>query len=462
VRPTPHERAVKTLPWNWEQEHTAEMWTRRLIDRRHRSGWQQLVVALGLGGFVVGVYLIVVLGGGAIIGHLESPSVALSVLATAAVALLFAPVQAILEKATARAGARATPYEVLSRFSRDATGGFPTEGLPDRMAMLLAQGTGSRWAQVWLVVSGRLTLAATWPTDAEADQRPPHGESGGEGTSHGGRRLLAVRHGGNLLGVLRVQERPGLALTVVEERLFAGLAAQAGLVLRLVVVRAELEERHAELAARAEELKASRERLIETQDLERRRLERDIHDGAQQHLVALTLNLQLAQRVASHSPQRARRVLSEQAEAAHLAIETLSSLSRGIYPRTLAAEGLGPALRSALATSPIPVTVDTDGVGRLPASVEAALYFCCMEAVQNAAKHSGAGHVAVHLNGNSSGSQLTVTDDGTGFPDASDHVPGVGLTNMHDRMDAVGGAVSIDSLPARGTTVTAVVPTGVI
>ena len=138
------------------------------------------------------------------------------------------------------------------------------------------------------------------------------------------------------------------ALTAVEERLFAGLAAQAGLVLRLVGLRAELEDRHEELVARADELKASRERLIETQDAERRRLERDIHDGAQQHLVALTVNLRLAQTIAARSPERVASVLAEQADAARVAIETLSSLSRGIYPRLLADEGLVPALRFAV------------------------------------------------------------------------------------------------------------------
>jgi signal transduction histidine kinase len=438
------------------------MWN-RVIGCLHRGGWQQLVLLLGLGGFVISVYLIIVLGGGALIGHLESPHMALSVLATAVVALLFAPIQTFLgQVATTSAGGRQTPYDVLSRFSRAATGSYPTEGLPDRMAELLAEGTGARWAQVWLAVSGHLTLAATWPTDAEADPRPPDWEPGSAGAGPRGRRALPVRHGGDLLGVLRLQERPGLALTAVEERLFAGLAAQSGLVLRLVVVRAELEDRHAELAARAAELAASRERLIETQDVERRRLERDIHDGAQQHLVALALNLRLAQRITGRSPQRARQVLHEQAGAARLAIETLSSLSRGIYPRMLAAEGLGPALQYALATSSIPVTIDAEGVSRLPATVEAALYFCCMEAVQNAAKHSGAAHVAVRLYVSSSGSHLTVTDDGSGFLEAPDRVAGVGLTNMRDRMDAAGGTVSIDSLPASGTRVTASVPTGVI
>ena len=288
------------------------------------------------------------------------------------------------------------------------------------MSMLLAQGTGAQWAQVWLTVSDRLTLAATWPADADDGRTPPSLQPGGVDATAEGRRALTVRHGGQLLGVLRLQERPGLALTAVEERLFAGLAAQAGLVLRLVGLRAELEDRHEELVARADELKASRERLIETQDAERRRLERDIHDGAQQHLVALAVNLRLAQTIAVRSPERAARVLAEQADAARVAIETLSSLSRGIYPRLLADEGLVPALRSAVATSPIPVTVEADGVGRLPAPVEAALYFCCMEAVQNAAKHSGARSVSVRLGEDQGRWRLTVTDDGAGFdPGAS-------------------------------------------
>ena len=106
--------------------------------------------------------------------------------------------------------------------------------------------------------------------------------------------------------------------------------------------------------------------------------------------MALTVNLRLAQTIAERSPTRAAAVLSEQADAAQVAIETLSSLSRGIYPRQLADEGLVAALRSAVAASAIPVTIDADGLARLPAPVEAALYFCCMEAVQNAAKHSGA------------------------------------------------------------------------
>jgi signal transduction histidine kinase len=438
------------------------METHRVIGRFSRGARNRLVVVVGLAGFVVALYVVVVLGGGAIIGRTDSPSLPLSVLATAAVALLFAPVQSALERVATRMGygGAATPYDVLSRFSATVTGGHGTEELPARMSMLLAQGTGAQWAQVWLTVSDRLTLAATWPVDAGDGRLPPPLQPDGMEVTGNGRRALAVRQGGQLLGVLRLQERPGFALTAVEERLFAGLAAQAGLVLRLVGLRAELADRHEELAARADELQASRERLIETQDAERRRLERDIHDGAQQHLVALTVNLRLAQTIAVRSPERAMRVLSEQADAARVAIETLSSLSRGIYPRLLADEGLVPALRFAVATSPIPVTIATVPMPRLPAPVEAALYFCCMEAVQNAAKHSGAPSVSVQFGEDQGRCQLTIMDDGAGFDPGSALAAqaGAGLLNMRDRLDAVGGTVTIGSLPGLGTTVTAVVP----
>jgi signal transduction histidine kinase len=325
--------------------------------------------------------------------------------------------------------------------------------------MLLAQGTGAQWAQVWLTVSGRLALAATWPVDAEDGRSPPCLQPDGVDATGNGRRALAVRHGGHLLGVLRLQERPGLPLTAVEEKLFAGLAAQAGLMLRVVGLRAELEDRHEELMARADELMTSRKRLIETQDAERRRLERDIHDGAQQHLVALTVNLRLTQAIAIRSPERATRVLLQQADAADVAIETLSSLSRGIYPRVLADEGLVPALRFAVATSPIPVTVDTVTMMRLPAPVEAALYFCCMEAVQNAAKHSGARTVSVTFGEEQGLCRLTIVDNGAGF-DTGQALPsgaGAGLVNMRDRLDAVGGTITVESQSGQGTTVTAAV-----
>jgi signal transduction histidine kinase len=426
----------------------------------HHGDWSRVVVFLGLSGFVVCVYVVVVLGGGALIDRTDSPSVPLSVLATTVVALSFARVQAALERVAIRWGlGGATPYDVLSHFSDAVTSAYANDELPARMAMLLAQGTGAKWAQVWLNVSGRVALAATWPADIDADRSPPLRTPEDIVVTDDGLRTLPVRHGGQLLGLLRLQERPGLALTLVEERLFAGLAAQAGLVLRWVGLQAELDDRRAELVVRSEEIRASRERLIETQDAERSRLERDLHDGAQQHLVALTVNLRLALTIVGRSPKRAATVLAEQAVAADVAIETLSALSRGIYPGQLADEGLGAALRSAVAGSAMPVAIDTDGLARLPAPVEATLYFCGMEAIQNAAKHSQAGTVSVRVDENPDRWRLTVTDDGSGFDQTQATASsGVGLANMRDRLDAIGGSVEILSSERTGTTVTAVVP----
>ena len=431
-----------------------------MLQQLHRGGPSGWLVLLGLVGFVIVVYVVVVLGGGALIGHTDSPSVPLSVMATTLVALVFSRVQAVLERATARwSRGAATPYDVLSQFSDAVTSAYATDELPARMAMLLAQGTGARWAQVWLTVSGRCILAATWPANVDSDRTPPLLGAEESVVTGEGRRALTVRQDGHLLGVLRLQERPGLALTRVEERLFVGLAAQAGLVLKWAGLRAELDERRAELVIRSGQLEVSRERLIETQDAERSRLERDLHDGAQQHLVALTVSLRLAHTIVDCSPDRAALVLSEQAVAAVAAIETLSTLSRGIYPRQLADEGLGAALRFAVTASPMPVTIDTSGLARLPAPVEAALYFCCMEAVQNAAKHARAHKVSVRVDGDSHRWRLTVTDDGTGF-DLADAAAasGAGLANMRDRLDAVGGTVTVESVERTGTTVTALVP----
>jgi signal transduction histidine kinase len=432
---------------------------------RHDTGWRpshvvhRVLVWVGLAVFVVGVYTVVVRGAGAIIGRTDSPSVPLSVLATATVALSFARVQSVVERWAGRlfGDHSAAPYDVLSRFSESMPEEESTEDLPARMARLLAEGTGAQWAQVWVSVAGRLTLAATWPAGSETIEAPPGLLPGARDTTGPGLRALAVTHGGEPLGVLRLQERSGLPLTSTEEGLFTALAERAGLMLRLVGVRGELELRRGELLERADELHASRRRLIETQDAERRRLERDLHDGAQQHVVALTVNLRLAQTLTSSSPVRAAALLGLQADAATVAIETLSSLSRGIYPRLLSEEGLVAALQSAVATSAIPVTIIADRMVRLPAAVEAALYFCCMEAVQNAAKHSGAGTLVVRLSDHLGKSQLTVTDDGEGFAHGRGQSTGAGLANMRDRLDAVGGTVSVTSLAGIGTTVTALI-----
>jgi signal transduction histidine kinase len=243
----------------------------------------------------------------------------------------------------------------------------------------------------------------------------------------------------------------------VEERLFAGLADQAGLALRGARLRAQLEQRLVEVSARAEELRLSRQRLVEAQDRERRRLERDIHDGAQQHLVALAVNLSLASTLAVRSSDRANQVLADQELAAGEAIATIRGLSRGIYPSLLSDAGLEPALRAAVANSPVPVTVTSHGLQRYPASVEAAAYFCALEAFQNSLKHSGATAIRVEITAADERTLVVaVEDDGTGFDLA--RPGGTGLANMRDRVESMSGTLRSVAATGRGTRIEARLP----
>jgi signal transduction histidine kinase len=428
---------------------------------RPRSRRELAVLALvgaGLLGFVLVVYVVVVLGGGVLIGHTASPDVALSVIATAIVALAFERVQDGLELWASRTvhGGVASPYEVLSRFSGAVTGAYAAEELPTRMAKVLADGTGAEWTQVWLAVGDDLALAATWPPDATGASDPAVADPtvADPTVEADGRRSLSVRQAGQLLGVLVVQERSHVELTSVEERLFAGLADQAGLVLHGARLRAELSRRGDELAARANELRLSRQRLVDAHDAERSRLERDIHDGAQQHLVALAVNLRLAHTLMERSPDRASQILAEQESAAVETVETLVSLSRGIYPRLLSETGLADALAAPANSSPLLVEVTADGVDRYPANIEAAFYFCGLEALQNAAKHAQATRVEIALSGGSDSLTMAVVDDGVGFDPATTQL-GSGLANMRDRIESVGGTLCVEAATGSGTRVVA-------
>ncbi|HEY8953706.1 MAG TPA: sensor histidine kinase, partial [Candidatus Dormibacteraeota bacterium] len=258
-------------------------------------------------------------------------------------------------------------------------------------------------------------------------------------------RAVEVRHQGELLGALTVTKRKGESLTPVEEKLLDDLASQAGLVLKNVGLTAEL-------LARLEDLRASRQRLVAAQDEERRRLERNLHDGAQQNLVALKVKLGLVEMFAEKDPARAKQTLAELKVDTDEALETLRDLARGIYPPLLADRGLVAALESQARKATLPVEVDADGIGRYPQEVEAAVYFCCLEALQNVQKYSAAQNAVVRLDGSESGLTFEVTDDGQGFDGASVK-RGAGLTNMTDRIDALGGRLEISSTPGRGTRV---------
>ena len=206
-----------------------------------------------------------------------------------------------------------------------------------------------------------------------------------------------------------------------------------------------------------EELRASRSRIIEAGECERRRLERDLHDGAQQRLVAIQVRVDLARELTD--PEDAAKQLDAIEEDAVGALEELRALAHGIYPGVLHELGPAAALSSLARSCSLPITVTDEGIARSSDAVEAAIYFCAREAIQNAAKHAGAGaKVTVTLAERENAIQFTVTDDGAGLPTETD-TTGFGITGMRDRLEAVGGHFEIVSGPRQGTSVRGTIPT---
>ena len=414
------------------------------------------VVYLSLAAFITAVYIALVVGIGQAVNQQGKAGFGLSVLATAVVAVAFQPVRERVQRLANRLvyGKRATPYEALSAFADQVGATVPADELLPHLARVLAEATGAARTQVWLTDGGRLRLEAAYPAgnadDAErsglAMALPPQGLPEFPGVT----RAFEVSHAGERLGALTLAKRPGEALTPVEGRLAAQLAAQAGLVLRNARLADQLKDRMAELHA-------SRKRIVEAADGERRRLERNIHDGAQQQLVALSVMTRLAETSVDSDREGARAmVVQAQADAAG-ALENLRDLARGIYPPLLATRGLAAALDAQARRSPVPVTLAADGLRRYPQETEAAVYFCVLEALQNVAKYAGASGAAVTLVSADDALEFSVTDTGAGF-DAGSGPTGSGLQGMADRLAAVGGELQILSRPGHGTTVTGRLP----
>ena len=302
---------------------------------------------------------------------------------------------------------------------------------------------------MWLRGTTELRPAATFPEEIAGHQSLPM-LNGSLPALSGATRAVEVRHQGELLGALSVSKRRGETLTPIEQKLVDDLAHQAGLVLKNVGLSADLR-------ARLDELRASRQRLVQAQDLERRRLERNLHDGAQQHLVALKVKLGLAEMLIGRDPEKAAATLAQLKGDADEALETLRDLARGIYPPLLADKGLVIALESQARKASVPVSVKAEGVERYAQDVEATVYFCVLEALQNVQKYASASRVVVGLHGDDRGLTFDVDDDGSGFETASAK-QGAGLVNMHDRLDALGGEVKVTSRPGAGTHIRGVVP----
>jgi signal transduction histidine kinase len=335
-------------------------------------------------------------------------------------------------------GERATPYEVLSEFSERMSDTYALDDILPRMARVLSEGTAGR-AEIWLRVGDVLRPAAVWPIE---DGSPRAGElplSGGQLPAIAGvSKANAVLQSGELLGAITVTKPSNDPLRPAEDKLIEDVASQAGLVLRNVRL--------------IEELRASRQRLVKA-----RRIERNIHDGAQQQLVALSVKLRLLGQLTERDPEKARSLAADLQVESTDALENLRDLARGIYPPLLADKGLAPALESQARKSLVAVSIESDGVGRYPEEIEAAMYFCCLEALQNVGKYAEASGATVRLANGSGALTFEVADDGRGFDPASTGY-GTGLQGMADRLDALGGSLEVRSAPGRGTTITGWVP----
>ena len=404
-----------------------------------------------LAAFITAVYVGIAVGLGALVGSGGKPNLGLSIVATAIVAVGFQPVRERVQRVANRLvyGKRATPYEVLSQFSERVAESYAADEVMPRMAQVLAEGTGAQRADVWLRSGGAWRDAAVWPLGAPAHE-PVAVENGVLPALDGVNRVVEVRHQGDLLGALSVTKRAGETLTPVEESLLSHLAGQAGLVLKNVGLSSDLQ-------ARLEDLRASRQRLVSAQDQERRRLERNLHDGAQQHLVALKVKLGLAEMLMGRDMEKAALTLDQLKGDADEALETLRDLARGIYPPLLADKGLHAALESQARKATVPVSVDADGLGRYSQDVEAAVYFSVLEALQNVQKYAQASGAAVHLSERDGEIHFSVSDDGMGF-DVASTVKGSGLINMADRLDALGGTLTLRSTPGTGTELSGSLP----
>ena len=438
------------------------------------------VLLAGLTSLIAGVYVLVVAGLGRPPTHEQRTLLALSLAATGISALLYVPARRRLDAFADRLvhHKRETPDAVVRSFGARLSRAVPLEELLLQLVELLRGKLGFEAAEIWTIGNGSLDRVVSDPDRGSSSL--PVGESEvsalarsrvvGEGpVSLWLPDLLAERdgaavrvapavHGGELFGLIVAEQREDAPLDDEVDTALGELARQLGLVLRNVRLDGDLQASLAELRRQAEELRASRARVVAAADEERRRIERNLHDGAQQHLVGLAANLGAVERLIDQDPKEAKAVVSGLQQAAQESMESLRVLAHGVYPPLLEDRGLAEALSHAARSAAVPTSVDATGVRRYDAGVEAAVYFCCLESLQNAAKHGGDGaraKVRVWEKGESL--RFEIGDDGAGL-DPTVSGRGTGLTNMHDRLGAVGGELRIESTLGRGTRVMGTIP----
>ena len=450
-----------------------------------RHGGSALVHALSAAGsaaVVATVYLVIVLGLGEAPGDsADRRLLGFSIVAAALAVIGYLPVRGRLAAFATRFvyGTREAPGESLRTFGSRMTRAVSMDELLLQLAESLRKTMRLDCAEIYTGAGDVLERTVSVPdaggksivlTDRERPVVARAGVSGSawasvwlpallDGREQAQLRVAPISHAGELLGLI-VIERGARADTFTDEddRVLTELARQAGLAFHNSQLDSALQTTLDALRKQADELRESRARVVASGDAERRRVERDLHDGAQQHLVALAINLRLARDIVAEDPDGAGEMLGQLADDVQLTIKELRELAHGIYPPLLADNGLGDALAAAASRNPLKVVVTVaDDIGRYPAEVEAAIYFSCLEALQNAAKHAQDATVNLKLWTDSGGLLFSVTDDGPGFDPAVAR-RGHGFVNMADRLGAIGGTVRWDSKPGRGAAVSGSVP----
>ena len=443
-----------------------------------------LVQVLAVFGFVVvvsAIYLVVVLG----LGHApnttgDKEALALSMVASGVAAVIFVPVRSrFLESSTRFVyGSREAPDEVLRTFGSRMTRAIPMDELLLQLAESLRKTMALASAEIYTGSGEVLERTASVPDLGPGSivvsprERPVVTRAGVSGTAWtsiwlpsllAGRekeqvRVAPVSHGGELLGLIIVQSASASnTFSDDDDRVLADLARQVGLALHNSQLDTALQTTLDEVRKQADALRESRARIVASGDAERRKVERNLHDGAQQHLVALAVNLRLARDIIVDDQEAGFEMLDQLAGEVQETIQELRELAHGIYPPLLVDSGLMEALRAAANRNPLPVNLVAEGIGRYPSETEAAVYFCCLEALQNAAKHAPEARVEVRLWEESGGLLFTVTDDGPGF-DVEKAQRGHGYVNMADRLGAIGGTVRWESEVGKGSVVRGSVP----
>ena len=434
----------------------------------------------GLVGVIAAVQLLVLLALGRLPNDDERAVLFGSTIAAAVAALLYQPVRAWLEEVADHVlGSPAeAPGDVLSALGAGLSRAVPLDELLLDLAEALRRSLELEGVEVWTSSGGGLERTASDPargpgtvslTPTEQSVIARAGVSGPARLAVWLPELLCGRedrlmraapmvNADELLGLVVAQRAPdGRPFGEVDEHVLAEFARQVGLALRNVRLDSQLQASLDEVRHQTEQLRASRARVVSAADAERRRIERDLHDGAQQQLVALCANLRLARELAG-SPADVAELLEQLGSDIEMALEELRELAHGIYPPLLADRGLTEALSAVAARAPVHTRLETGALGRYAPQVEATVYFCCLEALQNAGKHAGnAASATVRVFETEGGLLFEVADDGPGFdPAAGRH--GGGLTNMADRLGGIGGTLRIESTPDGGTCVAGAIP----